>query len=508
MPRFKHTDYNQIKMIPVDFKTQLSPGTFEHALDYLIEEELDLSIFNHRYNNDHTGATAYDPRILLKIVLAAYSRGVTTSRQIEQLCRENIIFMALSCDSQPHFTTIADFVSKLSGEIETIFADVLVLCDSMGLIGRQMFAIDGCKISSNASKEWSGTRKTFKKKKTKMEHEIRRLLQKHRDEDDQEGPSSSDQRAREQQKLETMKRKVRKYKDWLDENQDKRGTRNTPIQSNLIDNDSAKLKTSHGMTQGYCGIAVSDQKRQVVLSADVIGSVDERPSLEPMVHQIRSNLPDGDPFKSAKFSADSGFCSESTLEFLFESEIDAYVADLGFRKRDQRFQEANRYYPKERTKLKTAGKFTPKDFHVNLKTEVCTCPAGKKMWLKSRHPKTHGRPVIHYQAYVEDCKRCSYRKRCLRREDQVTPRQFAWFQTHLPEDQKYTKRMQQKIDTEEGKHEYSKRLGIIEPVFANITSTLGLNRFSLRGKKKVSAQWKLFCLVHNIGKIQRYGMVT
>ncbi len=507
MPRFKHTDYNQIKIIPVDFKTQLSPGTFEHALDYLIEEELDLSIFNHRYNNDLTGATAYDPRVLLKIVLAAYSRGVTTSRQIEQLCRENIIFMALSCDTQPHFTTIADFVSKLSAEIETIFADVLVLCDSMGLIGRQMFAIDGCKISSNASKEWSGTRKKFKEKKTKMEREIRRILKKHRDEDDHEGPSL-DQREREEQQLETMKRKVRKYKEWLDENPDKKGTRNNAIQSNITDNDSAKLKTSHGMIQGYSGIAVSDQKHQVVLSADVIGSVDERQSVEPIVHQTRSNLPDDDPFKSAKFSADSGFCSESTLEFLFENEIDAYVADQNFRKRDERFKEADRYYPKERTKLKTAGKFTPKDFHVNPETLVCTCPAGKRMWLKSRNPKTHGRPVIHYQAYVEDCKQCSYRKRCWRCENQVTPRQFAWFQTHLSEDQKYTKRMQQKIDTDEGKHEYSKRLGIIEPVFANITRTIGLNRFSFRGKKKVSTQWKLFCLVHNIGKIQRYGIVT
>ncbi|MCG8338769.1 MAG: transposase [Proteobacteria bacterium] len=297
MPGFKHTHDNQIKIIPVDFKTQLSPGTFEHALDYLIEEELDLSIFNHRYNNDLTGATAYDPRVLLKIVLAAYSRGVTTSRQIEQLCRENIIFMALSCDTQPHFTTIADFVSKLSAEIETIFADVLVLCDSMGLIGRQMFAIDGCKISSNASKEWSGTRKKFKEKKTKMEREIRRIFKKHRDEDDHEGPSL-DQREREEQQLETMKRKVRKYKEWLDENPDKKGTRNNAIQSNITDNDSAKLKTSHGMIQGYSGIAVSDQKHQVVLSADVIGSVDERQSVEPIVHQIRPNLPDDDPFNS------------------------------------------------------------------------------------------------------------------------------------------------------------------------------------------------------------------
>jgi len=67
--------------------------------------------------------------------------------------------------------------------------------------------------------------------------------------------------------------------------------------------------------------------------------------------------------------------------------------------------------------------------------------------------------------------------------------------------------MIKKIDPEEGRREYSKRLGAIEPVFANITHTLGLKRFSLRGKAKVTAQWLAFCIVHNIGKIQRYGTI-
>ncbi len=127
--------------------------------------------------------------------------------------------------------------------------------------------------------------------------------------------------------------------------------------------------------------------------------------------------------------------------------------------------------------------------------------------MKSRSPKTYGVPAIQYQAHVADCKQCSLKRRCLRDENQKSPRQFVWFHTHLPEHQTHTKHMKQKIDSVEGKYQYSKRLGIIEPVFANITSTLGLDRFSLRGKVKVTAQWLAFCLVHNIGKIHRYGTV-
>ena len=69
----------------------------------------------------------------------------------------------------------------------------------------------------------------------------------------------------------------------------------------------------------------------------------------------------------------------------------------------------------------------------------------------------------------------------------------------------YTARMRQKIDSDEGRYRYARRLGIVEPVFANIASAHRLRRFSLRGQTKVNTQWQLFCLVHNIGKLQRYG---
>jgi IS5 family transposase len=65
--------------------------------------------------------------------------------------------------------------------------------------------------------------------------------------------------------------------------------------------------------------------------------------------------------------------------------------------------------------------------------------------------------------------------------------------------------MTRKIDTERGRYQHSRRLGIVEPVFANVCSTWGLRRFSLRGREKVNAQWLLYCLVHNIGKLQQYG---
>jgi len=113
-------------------------------------------LFPH-YNNEDGGRPAYDPAILLKIVLFAYSKGITSSREIQWCCESNIIFKALSCDTVPHFTTIANFVSSYPEEIENLFEQILLVCHEQGLLGNELFAIDGCKMPSNAAKEWSGT---------------------------------------------------------------------------------------------------------------------------------------------------------------------------------------------------------------------------------------------------------------------------------------------------------------------------------------------------------------
>ena len=99
MPRFKPI-YKGLKLLPVDFDKQVQPGSFEYALCQLIDHELDLTAFHARYKNDHEGAPAYDPAVLLKLILLAYSRGIVSSRKIEAACRENVVFIAVSGDSQ------------------------------------------------------------------------------------------------------------------------------------------------------------------------------------------------------------------------------------------------------------------------------------------------------------------------------------------------------------------------------------------------------------------------
>ena len=136
----------------MDLSAQLVPGSFEDALNWLVDNELDVSVFDGHYANDATGASAWPPAMLLKVVLYCYSRGIVSSRAMARACDQNVVVMALSGDSQPHFTTLAAFVARCAEPIAHLFTEVVAICDAQWLIGRAMFAIDGVKLPSNASK--------------------------------------------------------------------------------------------------------------------------------------------------------------------------------------------------------------------------------------------------------------------------------------------------------------------------------------------------------------------
>ena len=505
MARYKSYSYAQGKFIPVHFEKQIIPGTFEYSLNYLIDHKLDLSIFDERYRNEETGASAYDPRILLKIILYAYSRGIVHSRRIAQACEDNIIFMALSCDTTPHFTTIADFVSTMDKEITRLFREVLLVCDDMGLIGKEMFAIDGCKLPSNASKEWSGTKADFEKKAAKMERAIENILKKHREED--QNKTESKVKESEEKFVETLGKRVSKIREWLNHNDDKPGKTGKPRKSNITDNESAKMKTHRGVIQGYDGVAATDGKHQVIVQAEAFGEGQEHDLLKPMVDGVRKNFQEigkeEDVFEKAKLLADSGFHTEKNMEMLAIEEIDAYVADNRFRKRDPRFADYEKYKDEAR-KDWAKGKpklFRTEDFIFDKDMRHCICPAGKQLYRSGANEKAH-----RFKGTQTTCVACTLREKCIRNPEKTIIRQVAYFSGKTGSGPTFTDRMKRKIDSTIGRVIYGMRLAISEPPFSHITSAMRLDRFTLRGKTKVNTQWNLFCIVHNLTKIHRYGL--
>ena len=511
MANYKETHRHQTTLVAISLADQIQPGTFEYAIDYLIERQLDLSQFEKRYNNDSGGAKAYHPKVLLKIVLLAYSRGTTSSRVIARCCRTNATFMALSGFREPHFTTIAHFVSQLEREIVDLFQQVLLVCDESGLLDKKMFAIDGCKLPSNASKEWSGTHEELERKKVKMETAVKRMVAKHKQSDGSEGEEQI--KERELKQIQTLKNNAAKIEKFLAENEPRIGRRGKEVKSNITDNESAKMKTSHGVIQGYIGIATADEKHQIIVQAEAHGIGQEQGILEPSITELKTNLQTlpgrnkkGAVLKGIKLLADSGYHSEDNLKLLSGQGIDGYIADNKFRKRDPRFAEADRHKPKKQQR--SNRRFKADDFIHDQEDQNCICPAGKSLWLKNKQARIGDGIYETYQGYRTDCRPCELKSNCLGKPNQMDGRQVSFRVGTTPKPRTLTQRMISKIDSVQGRYTYSKRLGMIEPVFGNIRENKGLRRFSFRGKAKVDMQWKLFCMIHNIEKLKNYGCTT
>ena len=506
MARYKHIDTSP-RFLAVDLERQLLPGTFEHALCWLIDHEIDLSGFDARYRNDLTGATAYPPALLLKVVLFAYARGIVSSRAIERACREHVTFIALSGDSAPHFTTFAAFVSTLSDEIAPLFGEVLLLCDRQGLIGREMFAIDGVKLPSNASKARSGTRADFIKQAAKLEQAAQQMLARHRETDAL--PIEPDLASKEAHRITRPQQDAAKMRHWLKAHpEDRKGSKGKTVKSNRTDNESAKMATDKGVIQGYCRVAAVDAKHQIIVKAQAHGTGSEQALLLPVIEAIGTLRSD-----QTLITADAGYHSDANVTALAKNNIPALIADNGMRGRDERFKDRGKYkavpdplHDKAGMKPKKAGRYRPEDFDYDPQAGTCVCPAGKTLYQNGSHCIHNGFIAVKFQGAQRDCVPCPQRDQCLRTPDKTKTRQVCFFRGKAdPTAVNYSEIMKRAIDSPQGKALYGRRFATVEPVFANIRHNKGLSRFTLRGQKKVDTQWKLFCLVHNIEKLAHHG---
>lgn len=518
MPNFKPHNYDQSAMVVINFEEQLALDPFALTLHHLIDNHIDLSVFYEKYSNDAGGRAAYNPSILLKIILFAYAKGVQSSRDIQWQCEHNIIFKALSCDSVPHWTSIANFISAYPDAIESVFEQVLLVCDEEGLLGHALLAIDGCKMSSNAAKEHSGTLAELSQKRDKIRQRIRHCMKQHKQLDKRK-PRERERKERLEKTLDSLDKHFRKIDQFLKTAAPRMGQGKRPkeVKSNITDNESAKMTTSKGTIQGYNGIAAVDKKHQIIVEAQAFGEGQEHHALQPVLESLKERYQrtgiSEDVFASGiVVTADTGYANEANNAYVKEAGINAYIPDHQFRSRDLKFKhQKTKHGKRHQNKVKGIKAVIPaSEFAFDARKKTCMCPAGKTMWLK--HEATHGagRSKLCFEGKLTDCRHCALKHDCMRNPESADTREGHGRQVSftVSTGRSATEWMMRRVDSAQGKHYYSHRMSTVEPVFANIGTNKGLNRFTLRGKSKVQGQWRLYCLVHNIEKLMRYGAIA
>jgi transposase len=498
-------------MLTVNLSEQLLPGTFEWTLNYLFER-MDLSSYDTNYHNDDLGAAAYAPKILLKVIMFSYSRGIISSRKIERACIENVVLKALAEDSEPDHSAIAAFISTNTEAVNTLFSEVLLQCSQLQLIAGEMFAYDGCKLPSNASKEWSGSIEELQKKRDKLKQYIARMLLQHQALDKSESAKQiqepfkttmGDDKERRERSIERLEKKLHKLDAFLSTAKPRLGVSGEEVKSNITDNESGFIKSAHGYIQGYNGIAIADSGSQVIVSAEAVGSVSESGCFPKMLDNLETNMKmisgKKKPLKDALVVSDTGCFSEDNLQEAAKRGIEVLIPDPQFRQRDPHFAEKKN----EKVKKKNKEKYVLEDFKYDKNGNRYQCPAGS--WLEYKGiVKLRNNSGKKYQAKSGVCVACPLIEKCILKTKKSGKNPLR---TLYIAEQKYKEnlsvKMRAKIDEPAYRELYSRRMQIIEPTFSNISYCKGMSKFTLRTEEKVNIQWKLYCIVHNIGKCMK-----
>jgi len=453
---FRRYDQKQQLLLPLNLDELIPENHISRVLNDLIEV-VDISVIESTYSDN--GCPAYNPRLLLKILLYGYLINIRSSRKIDDMTQTDTAFMYLAAMQKPDFHTICRFRSTHLEAIKEIFSQVVTLCNKMGLIGSSI-SIDGTKVKANASPRQSKSSDAIEKEIDKI---LRESIEIDEREDEIYGDSTPNKMPEELVNKKYRLEKIKAAKKKMDEEKLKK--------VNITDPDAKIMKHKDGsLKPSYnCQVAV-DEKEQIIVAADLVDEENDLHQIEPMITNVKETL----GYKPTIVLADAGYFSYDNVQFLLDEEIDAYIPD-------------NFYKMEKRGKTK---KFRKLLFTHDEKKDCYYCPAAFEIPF-TRIQKRENEPDLRY--YVcKFCSLCVLKKACTDSKNRTITRDPR---EHLMED------MRAKLNTEEGTEQYQKRMCTVEPVFGQMKQDRGFREFLLRGKRKTKIEFLMMCTVHNIKKI-------
>jgi len=455
-------DQDQGLMFPPHLRDLLPDDHFAVILNDIVET-LNLNCLYKKVPLE--GSPSYHPKMMLKVLIYAYSNSIFSSRKIQQALQESVAFMYLAAMHRPDFRTINDFRTKNRGELKNLFQQVVDICKRLGMVCLGHIAIDGSKFKANAS-----DRRTYDKKHIKKE--IDRLLEqsdmtdRHEDQlfgsdcDGHQVPAQIKKQKQRLQKLERIKEQLQQ---------------SGKAKINETDPDAVFMKARKGVTTSYNAQIAVDETHQIIVASDVCNAPDDTEQLIPMVEKTQAAVG-----KIDKLSADSGYSSGENLQKVAAKQIDAYIPDANYQGMKRNKQEA------------PGGNYFPRSRFIRDEANDCfICPAGNLLPFWRIQKGKNKEPLRMYRCL--SAADCPLRAQCTK-----TPHGRS---ITINKYDKELSIMRSKLETVYGKRIYSKRQMIAEPVFGHIKEVMGFRKFNLRGLKKVRGEFLLICIAHNIRKI-------
>ena len=292
----------------------------DHSVRFidLCVEYIDLSQFYEKYS--HEGEPPYDPKLMLKILIYAYSKGIRSSRKISKACEEEIAFQWLTGNNIPDFSVICRFRNRHKDLFKSVFDETLRLAGESGLIKMENIYLEGTKIKSDVALESNRTLDRISKEVESIVDEAENVDRKEDKElgDDNLGDQLPSELADPQSRKERLKaakarleaEKTSAESEESENNNSDSEPRGNKEKANVTDPDSRIMKTRKSWIQGYNCQAVTDE-RQFIIATEVTQDCNDTQQLEPMLDQVYENLEAAGIEQSPNTaSADAGYWRE------------------------------------------------------------------------------------------------------------------------------------------------------------------------------------------------------
>jgi len=454
---------------------------------YLIEDvigQLDFSSFDEKVEGP--GNPSYHPRISLKIIINGICERITSTRNLDKLTYENIVFRYLAENLNPDFHTIALFRKENRQLIKQTFLQTIEIAKNLNMVNFNKLYLDGIKVKANASKGKSFTKEEIDFLSDFVDNHLKEMDKIDDEEDKKYGDSNGEPKIPDHL---TSRRKLReKIKEILnDTNKAKKQMEKAKTKINeekvdkvnLTDMDSKMMKMKKGLhyEQAYnCQLLVEDKGEIIVgnhISDSPVDVTETEPTMEKFKQEHNVSL------KGVEVFQDNGYSSSATAEYYEKEGAIAYIPDAATTK-------------ELHGKAKDISKFSNDNFKLDFKKNQAICPAGHRLkFVRKYEDKRSNSWANIYRG--DKCNNCKFREECIGKKNK-----------HLYKEIKINPLMRKvrlRFKTKSGLKKYNQRFHKGEVAQGHIFHNLGYREFKMRGKEPCENEVNLFSTAYNLKKI-------
>ncbi len=461
MAKFKPYNVDRELNINLDINHIISNTHLCKQIEQIVSS-LDTSAIEDTYSP--VGQNALHPKMMLSIIFYGYTVGIRSGRKLATSCEENLPFIYLSKGYFPQKTVLNEFRRKNYLYFHDLFVQVLKIAGQQG-IGDFTFSIgDGTKIGANSSKHRTKNKDQFNKWRASLLEDILEI----------EKELSEEKMNLEEEGIKklNLKRGLEKKINAAIQVLEGDGSKKT---INLTDPDAPIMKGKKGNFDTFYNAQIGCNENDLIGYCDVVIAGNDKAQLKPTVEGIEKNT--GQSVETMLADADYG--TYDSFEFMNKKNIEAYVP----------FRNMN-----------TAYEDTPyhsSHFKYQSETDSYICPNNEE--LKFRKVREDERRKQKFKEYRTDaCKSCAFQKKCC-------PKKVARRVISREQRQNLKDEIKKRLNSEEGKNIYQRRLHPVESIFGQLKFNRGYANFLLRGIEFVKAEFAIMCLSHNLLKMTNYS---